>query len=68
MAALVVVIAMHSVRIDHQFELLLSLMQFIDKEKGVLMMNIVVSGAMSQLQHHVITILETIIIKNARFA
>ena len=68
MAALVVVIAVHSVRIYHQFELLLSLMKFVDKKQGVLMMHIIVSGAMSQLQHHVITILETIIIKNARFA
>ena len=51
MIALIAVIAVHSVRIDHEVELLASLMQGIQKLEGILMVYIVVTGTMSKLKH-----------------
>ena len=52
MVALVAAVAVHPVRVDHQFELGAGLLQGIGKHQGVLEMDIVVTGAVSQLQHH----------------
>ena len=45
-------IAVHSVRIDHEVKLLSILMQFVDKLQTVLVMYIVITGTVSDLQHH----------------
>lgn len=50
--ALVAVIAMHAVWVDHEVKLLTLFMHHIKKLKGVLMMYIVVAGAVSELEHH----------------
>lgn len=51
MSALIAAVAMHSVRIDHELELLALLLQLVDQLKGILEMNIVVTGAVSELEH-----------------
>ena len=48
MIALIAVVSMHSIRIDHEVELLALLMHDIQKLEGVLMVDVVVSGAVSQ--------------------
>ena len=51
MIALIAVIAVHAVRIDHEVELLAGTMEDIQKLEGILMMDVVVSGAVGQFQH-----------------
>ena len=51
-ASLVAVISMHSVRVYHEIELLAFLVQRIQQLQGVLMVDIVISGAMCNLQHY----------------
>ena len=50
--ALVATIAVHSVRIDHEVELLSFLLESINQEKSVLMVHVVVSCSVSDLQHY----------------
>ena len=50
--ALITIVAMHAVRVDHEVELLAGTMEDIQKLEGILMMDVVVSGAVSQLQHY----------------
>ena len=52
MSALITAVSVHSVRIDHEFELLSVLLQLIDKLHGTLEMDIVVTGAVSKLEHN----------------
>ena len=51
MGTLISAIAMHTVRIDHEVELLAGFVHGIKKLKGILMMHIIVSGTVRQLQH-----------------
>ena len=50
--ALVAVIAVHTVRIDHEVELLASLVHRVNKLEGILVVDIVVTGTMSKFEHH----------------
>ena len=50
--ALVAVVAVHAVRIYHEVKLLALLMNHIKKLEIVLMVDVVVSSAVSQFQHH----------------
>lgn len=50
--SLIAVIAMHSVRIYHEFEILALSVHYIQKLEGVLMMNVVVSSAMGKFEHY----------------
>ena len=50
--ALVAVIAVHSVRIDHKVEFLAGFMHCIQKLQGVLVVDIVVSSAVGEFQHN----------------
>ena len=49
--ALVAMVAMHAVRIDHEVELLAGAVEGIQKLESVLVVDVVVSGAVGQLQH-----------------
>ena len=49
--ALVAIVAVHAVWIDHEVELLAFAVEGIQKLKGVLVVNVVVTGAVGQLQH-----------------
>lgn len=51
MFALISTVSMHSVRVNHEFELLAMLLQLIDKMHGTLEMDIVVTCTMSNLEH-----------------
>ena len=51
-SSLIAVIAVHSVRVYHEIELLSGTMQLIKKLESVLVMNIVIACAMGQLKHH----------------
>ena len=51
-ASLIASIAMHAVRIDHEVELLAELVKGIDELQRVLMVNIVVSSTMCDLEHN----------------
>ena len=53
MAALITMIAMHTVRVDHKVKLLTLLVQCIQKQKSILMMHIVITCTMSQLEHDI---------------
>ena len=50
--ALVALVAMHTVRIDHEVELLAGTMEGIQELESVLMVNVVISGSVGKLQHH----------------
>ena len=50
--ALVAVIAVHAVRVDHEVELLAFAVKGIQKLESVLVVNVVVTGTVSQFQHH----------------
>ena len=52
MFSLVATIAVHAVRVDHEFELLALLVQLVDELKRALEMNVVVTGTMSDFQHN----------------
>ena len=49
--ALVAVVAMHTVRIDHELEVLALAVQCIKKLEGVLVVHVVVTCSVSQLEH-----------------
>ena len=49
--ALVAVIAVHAVRVDHEVELLAFAVEDITELEGVLVMDVVVTGAVGQFQH-----------------
>ena len=51
MHSLIASVTMHSVRIDHEIELLALTMKLIQQLNGILMVNIIITGTMSQLQH-----------------
>lgn len=44
-------VAVHSVRVYHEVELLAGLLKGIDELEGVLEMHIVIAGTMGELQH-----------------
>ena len=50
--ALVTAVAMHAVRVDHEIELLTGLVHSVKELECVLVVNIVVTCTMSQLQHY----------------
>ena len=52
MFPLVAAIAVHTVWVDHEFELLPVLLQLIDKLHGTLEMDIIVTSAVSKLEHN----------------
>ena len=52
MIALIAVIAVHTVWIDHEVEFLAGLMQCIQELECVLMVDIVVSGSVCEFQHY----------------
>ena len=49
--ALVAVIAVHAVRVDHEVELLAFAVKGIQKLESILMVDIVLTGTVSQFQH-----------------
>ena len=51
MFPLVATIAVHAVRVDHEFELLALPVQFVDELKRALEMYVVVTGTVSDFQH-----------------
>ena len=51
MFSLVATIAVHAVRVDHEFELLALHVKFVDELKRALEMYIVVTGSVSDFQH-----------------
>ena len=52
MGALVAAVAVHAVRVDHEVEFLSCLLHGIQKLEGILVMDIVITGAVCQLQHY----------------
>lgn len=50
--ALIPTVSVHTVRVDHELEVLSILMKSIDELEYILIMNIVITSAMSNLQHH----------------
>ena len=52
MIALIAVIAVHAVRVDHEVEFLAGFVHCIQKLECILMVDIVVSGSMRELQHY----------------
>ena len=51
MSALVASVAVHSVMVDHEFELLAMAMEFVNEPERVLEMDIVVARAVGKLEH-----------------
>ena len=49
--SLVAIVAMHAVRVDHEVELLAFAVEGIKELEGVLVMDVVVTGAVGQFQH-----------------
>ena len=50
--SLITTITVHSVRIDHEVELLAFLVEGVEKLEGVLMVHIVVSCTVSEFEHY----------------
>ena len=50
--ALVAVVAVHAVRINHEVKLLALLMHHVKKLESVLMVDVVVACSMSEFEHH----------------
>ena len=50
--ALIAVVAVHAVGVDHEVEVLSRLVQGIQELEGVLVVDVVVTGAVSQFQHY----------------
>ena len=48
---LVASVAVHSVRVDHEIETLAGFLEGIDELKGVLEMDVVISGTVGEFQH-----------------
>lgn len=51
MGALISIIAVHTVRVDHEIELLSFPVEGIEELKGILVVDIVVAGAVGQFEH-----------------
>ena len=60
MCALIAPIAVHSIRVDHEDEFLAGFVQGIKKLKGILMVDIVVAGAVGELEHDVSIVIAVI--------
>ena len=52
MVALITIVAMHAVRVDHEVELLAGAVEGIQELERILVVDVVVSGAVGQLQHY----------------
>ena len=49
--SLIASIAMHTVRIDHEIEFLAGFLEGINQQKSILMMNIIITGSVRDLEH-----------------
>ena len=49
--ALVAVVAVHAVGVDHEVEVLAGFVKGVEELEGILMVNVVVTGAVSEFEH-----------------